>query len=96
MPREIRLKVLCEAKRILRENGEVIILELDNPENIFVRFIIGFWFFYWLPFNFETPTRRDMLKRRLATEVEEIGFKSVVKQSWFHGVFQVVPGIMSR
>jgi ubiquinone/menaquinone biosynthesis C-methylase UbiE len=93
MPREIRLKVLSEARRILRENGEVIILELDNPENIFVRLFIGFWFFYWLPFNFETPTRRDMLKRCLATEVEEIGFKSVVKHSLFHGVFQVVQGI---
>jgi ubiquinone/menaquinone biosynthesis C-methylase UbiE len=93
MSRENRLKVLTEARRILRENGEVIILELDNPDNIFVRLFIGFWFFYWLPFNFETPTRRDMLKRRLTTEVDEIGFKCVVKQSWFHGVFQVVQGM---
>lgn len=93
MPREIRLKVLSEAKRILKENGKVIILDLDNPENMFIRLFIGFWFFYWLPFNFETPTRRDMLKRRLTTEVAEIGFNSVEKQSKFHGVFQVVQGI---
>lgn len=93
MPREIRLKVLSEARRILREHGEIVILELDNPGNIFIRLLIGLWFFYWLPFNFETPTRRDMLKHRLATEVEEIGFKSVVKQSKFRGVFQVVQGI---
>lgn len=93
MPRKIRLEVLSEAKRILRKTGEVIILELDNPENIFIKLFIGFWFFYWLPFNFETPTRRDMLKRQLATEMEEIGFKSVKKQSMFHGVFQVVQGV---
>jgi len=93
MPREIRLKVLTEARRVLRENGKVIILDLDNPESVFVRLFIGFWFFYWLPFNFETPTRRDMLKQGLTKEVEEASFKYVLKLSKYHGVFQVVQGI---
>lgn len=92
MPREIRYKVLTEAKRILKEKGKVIILELDNPESILTRLFIGLWFFYWLPFNFETPTRRDMLKHGLINEVEEAGFKNVRKVSKHGGVFQIVEG----
>lgn len=92
MQREIRLKVLAEARRVLRENGEVIILELDNPENLLVRLFIGFWFFYWLPFNFETPTRRDMFKQGLTKEVEKADFKYIGKLSKYRGVFQVVHG----
>ncbi|MEW6093762.1 MAG: class I SAM-dependent methyltransferase [Chloroflexota bacterium] len=93
MRREIRLKVLAEARRVLREGGEVIILELDNPENLLVRLLIGFWFFYWLPFNFETPTRKDMFKQGLTKEVEEVGFKHIIRLPKYRGVFQVIHGI---
>ncbi len=92
MPRETRLEVLTEAKRVLKENGRVIVLELDSPENIFLRLFVGLWFFYWLPLNFETPTRRDMLKHGLANEVREAGFKNVRKISKFRGVCQIVEG----
>ena len=47
---------------------------------------------YWLPFNFETPTRKDMLRRGLAEEVREAGFEEVRKASFARGVFQVVRG----
>jgi demethylmenaquinone methyltransferase/2-methoxy-6-polyprenyl-1,4-benzoquinol methylase len=93
MQRDIRLKVLAEARRVLRENGEVIILELDDPENLLVRLFIGFWFFYWLPFNFETRTRRDMFKQGLTKEVEKANFKRIIKLSKYCGVFQVVHAI---
>lgn len=92
MRRADRLKVLHEARRILRADGKVVILELDNPESFIVRFFAGLWFFYWLPFNFETPTRRDMLKYGLANEVGETGFKNVGKISKYRGVFQIVEG----
>ena len=92
MPREIRRKVLAETRRILKEKGKVIVLEVDNPESFLLRLFIGFWFFYWLPFNFETPTRRDMLKCGLANEVKEAGFKNVRKISRHRGVFQIVEG----
>ncbi|NIN00307.1 methyltransferase domain-containing protein [Candidatus Saccharibacteria bacterium] len=92
MTRETRLKVLTEAKRILKERGEVIVLEVDNPESFFVRLFIGFWFFYWLPFNFETPTRRDMLKHGLVNEVRKVGFNNVGKISKYRGVLQIVSG----
>ena len=96
MTREIRLQVLGEAKRILKDGGKVIVLELDSPKNFFVRMFIALWLGYWLPFNFETPTRRDMLKHGVANEVEEAGFSNIRKISQFRsnyrGVFQVVEG----
>ena len=92
MQREERLDTLREAKRILKENGRVIILEVDNPKNLFVRLFTGFWLFYWLPFNFETPTRRDMLKCGLENEIKEAGFQNIGKISSHQGVLQVVQG----
>jgi ubiquinone/menaquinone biosynthesis C-methylase UbiE len=92
MQRENRLEVLAEAKRVLRDRGRVIILELDNPESVFVRLFVGLWFFYWLPFNIETSTRRDMLKHGLANEVREAGFRKIRKISKLRGVCQVVEG----
>lgn len=96
MPREMRLKVLREAKRILQRGGKVIVLDLDSPKNPLVRLFIALWLGYWLPFNFKTPTRKDMLEHGIANEVEEAGFSNPRKISQFRsnyrGVFQVVEG----
>ncbi len=92
MPRATRLALLREARRLLRDGGELIVLELDNPESLLLRAFIWFWWFYWLPFNFETPTRKDMLRRGLAEEVREAGFEEMRKASFARGAFQVVRG----
>lgn len=92
MPREARLKTLREAKRLLKQQGQVIVLELDNPPSLWVRILIGLWFLYWLPGNFETPTRRDMLRHGLSNEVKESGFIDVTRHSFCHGIFQTVVG----
>jgi demethylmenaquinone methyltransferase/2-methoxy-6-polyprenyl-1,4-benzoquinol methylase len=92
MSRENRLEVLAEARRVLKERGEVVVMELDRPGNLFVRLFAGLYFFYWLPFNFESGTRRDMLKHGLENEVIETGFKNVRRSSKFRGIFQVVQG----
>jgi demethylmenaquinone methyltransferase/2-methoxy-6-polyprenyl-1,4-benzoquinol methylase len=92
MSRVDRLAVLREARRILKDNGTLVVLEMDNPSSFFLRLFIGFWWFYWLPFNFETPTRRDMLKCGLLNEVKETGFKQCLKSSLYNGVLQVVQG----
>ena len=92
MPRQLRMNALEETWRILKDGGQVIALEIDNPESLLLRLFVGFWFFYWLPFNFETPTRRDMFKHGLTKEVKEVGFQNVSKISKFKGVFQVVCG----
>jgi demethylmenaquinone methyltransferase/2-methoxy-6-polyprenyl-1,4-benzoquinol methylase len=93
MPRALRHRVLAEAQSILKDNGSIVVLEIDNPQHLLVRLFIGFWFFYWLPFNFETSTRRDMLRNGLVEEVEEAGFRNVTKTSMYSYVFQTVQGI---
>ncbi len=93
MPRELRLTVLGEGRRILKDSGQVIILELDNPPSLWVRLLLGLWCFHWLPFNFETSTRKDMLRHGVVEEMRETGFTDVTKESKYGGVFQVVRGV---
>ena len=38
------LTVLAEARRILTDDGSIIILELDRPKSLWVRLFIGLWF----------------------------------------------------
>jgi len=92
MPRDMRLKTLHEARRVLKDQGEVVVLELDNPSSIMLRALVGLWGLYWLPGNFETPTRKDMFKHGLSNEVKESGFANVRKYSAYHGIFQTVIG----
>jgi demethylmenaquinone methyltransferase/2-methoxy-6-polyprenyl-1,4-benzoquinol methylase len=93
MTRPLRLAVFTEAGRILKPKGVLAVLEMDSPPTLPWRLLIGFFWFYWLPFNFETPTRRDMLRHGVVEEVGEAGFDEVEKTSLFHGAFQVVQGI---
>jgi ubiquinone/menaquinone biosynthesis C-methylase UbiE len=92
MPRAARLGALREARRVLKREGELIVLELDQPESLFLRILVGFWCFYWLPLNFETPTRRDMFRHGLVNEVREAGFHSTSRTSAAHGALQTVSG----
>jgi ubiquinone/menaquinone biosynthesis C-methylase UbiE len=92
MPRETRMAVLREARRLVTGGGLVTVLELDRPTSLLWRLVLGFWWYYWLPFNFETPTRRDMMRYGVAQELAEVGFTEVTKQSMHHGALQVVTG----
>ena len=96
MYREDRLKTLKEARRVLRHQGQVIVLEIDNPPDMWVRLLFGFIALYWLPGNFETPTRREMFKYGLDNEVKESGFVDVKKHSTHRGVFQTVTGMKGQ
>jgi ubiquinone/menaquinone biosynthesis C-methylase UbiE len=89
------MDALREANRVLRPSGELVVLELDNPPRLSRRLFAGFWFFYWLPFNFETPTRRDMFRHGLATEVRAAGFTNIRKTNYFGSIFQVVQALAS-
>jgi ubiquinone/menaquinone biosynthesis C-methylase UbiE len=92
MPKSTRVAVLKEDRRVVKDGGTVAVLEMDTPPSLFRRLYVGFWWFYWLPFNPETPTRRDMLKHTVVEEVKEAGFRDVSKASMFHGALQVVHG----
>jgi len=89
---DLRMRVLREARRVLRDGGQLIVLELDSPDSLLLRLLSGLWLFYWLPFNFETPTRREMLRIGLENEVREAGFRNVTKTPKHRGLFQVVTG----
>jgi len=89
---DLRMRVLREARRVLRDGGQLIVLELDSPDGLLLRILSGLWLFYWLPFNFETQTRREMLRIGLGNEVREAGFRNVTKTRKHRGLFQVVTG----
>ncbi len=95
MDRDTRRAVLGEAHRVLRCGGRVAVLEMDRAQGLLRRLLLGFFWFYWLPFNFETATRRDMLRRGVVTEVREAGFGSVSKLPMYRGALQVVVGVKS-
>ncbi len=87
-----RMEILAEARRLLRPGGLLAVLELDKPPRLALRLFMGLWLFYWLPFNFETPTRRDMLRQGLVPELQEAGFRDVSRTCLYQGVLQVVRG----
>ena len=93
MPRQARLQVLAEARRLLKQGGKVVVLELDQPDSLWLHLLVGLWLFYWVPFNFETPTRRDMLRHGVAEELRQAGFTQVTKESKYRGASQVVQGV---
>lgn len=94
MPRATRAAALGEARRICGDRGRVVVLELDRPRSLWLRILMGAWFFFWVPgpINFETPTRRDLQRRSVAEEVREAGFARVRRLPRFAGTMQVVEG----
>jgi demethylmenaquinone methyltransferase/2-methoxy-6-polyprenyl-1,4-benzoquinol methylase len=90
MKRDERLDVLKEAKRVLKDCGKLIIFEIDEPESNLRKLFIYFWFFYWLPLNPETPTRKDLQKHKLTNEIKEAGFNIISKTNYYKETFQTV------
>ena len=90
MKRDERLDVLKEAKRVLKDYGKLIIFEIDEPKSNLRKLFIYFWFFYWLPLNPETPTRKDLQKHKLTNEIKEVGFNIILKNNFYKRTFQTV------
>ena len=90
MKRGERLDVLKEAKRVLKNSGKLIIFEIDEPTSKLRKLFNYFWFFYWLPLNPETPTRKDLQKHKLTNEIKEAGFDIILKNNFYKRYFQTV------
>ena len=90
MKRGERLDVLKEAKRVLKNSGKLIIFEIDEPTSKLRKLFNYFWFFYWLPLNPETPTRKDLQKHKLTNEIKEAGFDIIMHNNFYNKTFQTV------
>ena len=79
MIRDTRIRVLQEAKRVIKENGSLIILELDKPKHIFCGYfmVFGFSIGYLLIQKHQQEKRclNSASKMRLEKLVLEISLK---------------------
>lgn len=92
MPVGIRLAVLNEAKRLLHDDGQLILFEFNKPSSLVRRMWLGFWLGSWIPYpiNFEKSTMIDMLERGLDNEVQGVGFRDIHKVTKFNDTIQIV------
>jgi ubiquinone/menaquinone biosynthesis C-methylase UbiE len=90
MPRDARLAVVCEARRLCKPDGLVIAIEHGRPVGLVSRLLRGFWWFAWVPGNPEVATTRDLQKRGLANEMREVELDVVDRHTsrldWIEGV----------
>ena len=90
MPRDLRLDVLREARRICKPDGRVIAVEHGAPRSAASRLLRALWWFFWLPGNPEYATSRDLQRHGLRSEMEEAGLEIVdrrmTRPDWIEGV----------
>jgi ubiquinone/menaquinone biosynthesis C-methylase UbiE len=93
MPRELRLRVLCEAARLCRADGRVLAIEHGRPRGAVSRFVRALWWFFWIPRNPEVPTSRDLQRRGLENEMRECGLQVIERRAtspdWVEGFIAV-------
>jgi demethylmenaquinone methyltransferase/2-methoxy-6-polyprenyl-1,4-benzoquinol methylase len=94
MPELIRLNILKEIKRILCDDGSVIIIEEDNARSFLIRTFLSFWNMNWIPYpiNLESRTKKEMLKKGVSKDLLDAGFKNIDKTELFKGSIQIVKG----
>jgi ubiquinone/menaquinone biosynthesis C-methylase UbiE len=92
MSRSMILAVLGEAKRMMRNDGQLILLEFNRPAGLRRRWWLGFWLGSWIPYplNFERRTLKDMFEYGVDGEVREAGFRDISKLVKFEGTMQVI------
>ena len=81
MPRQARLAVLREARRLCRPGGRVLAVEHGRPRRFGHRLLQGLWWFYWLPGNPEVATARDLCASGLDHEMRQAGLEVVARHA---------------
>ena len=85
MPLEIRTSVLEEAKRVLKKDGKLYILEYDLPQNKFIG-----WCSSRLINTFESKYYLSFIKSELADYLSSFGFKIEGKTNYLFGHLQLI------
>ena len=90
MPRDLRRRVLAEARRLIRPDGHMLVFEPCRTETRASAFFRSLVLFLWVPGNPEAKTTRDLLGRGLDTEVREAGFEPLRRHrtspDWFEAI----------
>ena len=90
MPRDLRLAVLREARRLCNPEGLVVAIEHGRPRRRASQFLQAVWWLFWLPGNPEAVTSKDLQRHGLASEMREAGMRVVdrhaTRPDWVQGV----------
>ena len=87
MPHAKRLDVMREAFRLLRKGGVFAVCEYHAPKNLLLWIPLLFQFFL-----FERVDAYSILKEDLQGELCSVGFRRVVKKTYYGGMAQIVAG----
>jgi ubiquinone/menaquinone biosynthesis C-methylase UbiE len=88
MPRSVRMKVLSEARRVMKLEGRIVVVEQHRPAKPWKVLM----FDVMERFNLEYPTYRDLLNCGLAGEVEQSGFRITRKDTICPEFFEILMG----
>jgi len=84
VPANIRPNIIKEAYRVLEKNGKMIILDFDQPRNIFLRY--SFKVFV----KIAEPYVPSFLQQDLIKMFEDVGFDNISKKNHYSSLFQVL------
>ena len=97
MPCLTRLAVLREAHRRCVRDGRALAIEHGRPIRRSSRLFRALWWFFWIPWNPEVVTSRDLRKRGLDNEMRECNLEVIerhtTKPDWIEGFLAVPNGI---
>lgn len=90
MPRDLRRRVLAEARRLIRPDGHILVFEPCRTETRASAFVRSLVLFLWVPGNPEAKTTRDLLEHGLDTELREANFEPLRRHctspDWFEAI----------
>lgn len=90
MGRHARLAVLREGARLCAPTGRLLAIDHARPSTRLSRLSRALWCFFWLPFNPEVSTSRDLQERGLDNEMRECGLDRLERHTttpdWIEGI----------
>ncbi|MBI2142408.1 methyltransferase domain-containing protein [Candidatus Woesearchaeota archaeon] len=89
VPQQKTMHVLTEAKRVLKNGGKIIAIDMHKPNNFLLKAIL------MSAITVIEKHSKPFLKQDMAEELKAAGFASVKKATHYKGMLQVVEGVKS-